>query len=676
MAALIKKMLPHPDASYDALHSDHPAFRYLINYWDALFFSPLGHAHFANQEAVDALKPLHGELNHALLNRLQSEAVEIKKAIDNPAASGIPLFSAMEQLIEERPEFAPYAQHFSKRDYLPFYPLPKELVLPTKFAITEEPSPLLFENWIHLVQCLQFVEITPVNSLLLLDVYPNDLPRAQQAMTPVFLSPHRRLKEAIPLLTKALNTLSAENAPLKKDTAAADWFFRIAQRALYSINQEKYGKDRTAALVEHTSANSWNNPHKGIPEKGLDLGPAPVDYFPEIVKELSQHRLKPAKRILVTHIVPQIIDQKHAPSHLLENLLIHSNKALFNCKVIVTERLTMHGKEYPFNIFNSESSAIRAKVRLNKLSAAGFPIHLYSNMQTYLEKARSSANELQKTETDIAIFHGPDIINTMAAQLAPSPLRILFEHGTPPSHPGFDLMIASTIDAESRYKGLSESYKMEIEPLPFSIDLRQSWHKESPTPESIGLPQGCLAMTTISNHLSARLGSEMCRAIATILKRVPNAYYTPMGKIDDESKARILHTFEELGVADRVRFLGLQFNPSHIARCMKLYLNEFPFGSCIGMLDAMASGCVVISMYDPEGPPQARYGVDFMGQDRVISTNQAVDYVSLAVKLLTNPDVYKEWSEHTLKQYEKHANEKEYVQKFEEILLKHFKQIR
>lgn len=683
--ALINKMLPHPDASYDSLKSEHPVFRYLVNYWDSLFFRPLVHSMLANQEVELQFNSIYGELKNQLLPRLNKEASALKNAYGQAEKAEIP-HASLSRLIEAKPELLPLCQHSTKRDNIPFAPLLKELALPLNCSIPEEPSLLIFEEWIHLVQCLQFPEVfqavsKPDNCILLLDKYPNTLLQMQKIDAQVilkspkiFLSPHHRIQESIPLLTKSLNALledCRENIP--SDSKNGDWLFNVAKRVLYSIKQEKYGKERTPALVDAAATFSWFSPHKLVPGKEFDLGPDPVDYFPEIVKDLSRHRLKPAARpIQVTHIVPQIIDDKHAPSHILENLLVHSSKSKFKIKVIVTERLVVHGKEYPNSLFMSASTPERGKKRLQAINAAGVSIHVYGNRQTYLEKAHTVAQELQETQTDIAIFHGPDVINMMATQLAPSPLRVLFDHGTPPSFPGFDLLLASTNDAQKLFKDRFEGFDMKIESLPFCIDLRNSWPKDPPTLESLELPSDCLAMTTISNHLGDRLSSEMCLAIATILQRVPNAVYAPIGRVSEEFQERLLKVFEGFGVADRIKFLGERTNPSHLARCMKLYLNEFPFGSGIGMLDAMASSCVVVSMYDPKGPSQARYGAEYMGRDKVIDSNQVEDYVTLAVKLLTDPNMYKEWSEHALKQYERHANEVEYVQKFEEILLKHF----
>ncbi len=133
--------------------------------------------------------------------------------------------------------------------------------------------------------------------------------------------------------------------------------------------------------------------------------------------------------------------------------------------------------------------------------------------------------------------------------------------------------------------------------------------------DQLGLPSGTKVLTTISNNLENRLTNEMCLAIAEILQSCPDACYAPMGRVDDEGKLR--RFFRQHKVEDRIFFLGSVSKPSQYARSMHIYLNEFPFGSCLGMLDAMAAGCPVVSMYDMKGPPQARYGGDYFGLERV-----------------------------------------------------------
>ena len=151
----------------------------------------------------------------------------------------------------------------------------------------------------------------------------------------------------------------------------------------------------------------------------------------------------------------------------------------------------------------------------------------------------------------------------MCAQLLDGSLRILFEHGLAPSYPGFDLAIVSSFSAVEINRELYKRLKMAVEPLPYAIDAKSGWEGKPFSKKRFGFPEDSLIMTTISNHLDARLTHDMCAAIAEILRQVPNAYYAPMGRILNEKKFR--QFFFEHGVADRVVFLGTVANPSQYA---------------------------------------------------------------------------------------------------------------
>ena len=57
-----------------------------------------------------------------------------------------------------------------------------------------------------------------------------------------------------------------------------------------------------------------------------------------------------------------------------------------------------------------------------------------------------------------------------------------------------------------------------------------------------------------------------------------------------------------------------------------------------------------------------------MGIDRAITSLKREDYVELACRLLSDPQMYREWSEHSKKQYEKYADVASYVKNFESII--------
>lgn len=283
----------------------------------------------------------------------------------------------------------------------------------------------------------------------------------------------------------------------------------------------------------------------------------------------------------------------------------------------------------------------------------------------YSLEAQSIVQVLHQEMVDIAIFHGPDIINCMVAQQTKVGLRVLVEHGTQSPYPVFDLAIVSSKEALNIYKEHYQNLNTQVRALPFALNVRAAWEAKPFSRTSLRIPENSLVMTTISTKLDSRLSVEMCESIELILQNVPRSCYAPIGAIKDLS--RIMQIFTQYGVEGRFYPLGEKNNPSQYARSMHLYLNEFPEGSCLVMLDAMAAGCPVVTMHDVRGPQQARYGADFMGIERSVTTSK--DYVALACELLTNPDLYREWSEHAVKQYEKYADVKGYVNSFEQILI-------
>lgn len=52
----------------------------------------------------------------------------------------------------------------------------------------------------------------------------------------------------------------------------------------------------------------------------------------------------------------------------------------------------------------------------------------------------------------------------------------------------------------------------------------------------------------------------------------------------------------------------------------------------------------------------------------MVASGKRGDYVELACQLMSNPEMYRSWSEHAKAQYEKHADEKGYVRAFGAIL--------
>lgn len=549
----------------------------------------------------------------------------------------------------------------------------------------ERQAIFVFEDRGTFFQMLQFPAVvdllsSPKHLIYLLDIYPNVQLQGQQwekvseENFQIVFAEGVLLKEVLDVFTSALRKcLQQPLSELKKDTDSANWLYAICKRFLFRIREIRYGKSRAGALKTWADGEAWMDPHKGNPPKDLPLGPPPKDYFGEHLQHLAKERrprsLGHQARIKLAHIVPQIVEGGgHAPSRILDNLLTHYNRNRFDIVLISSERLMLRPMEYPFNIATSPHSTKRADRLLHHWENSGIKVYLANNELSYELTSKGIASILHHHQVDVAVYHGPDVINAVCTQMSDVPLQVFLEHGTVPQYPGFDQAILSTGEALDIYRDHLKNLGTQGYSLPFAVDVRMRWEKLPPTRESLGLPPNAFVMTTISNHLSARLGMEMCLAIAEILKRCPEAYYAPMGMVFPKDKEYFNDIFSKYGVNERVIFLGNQTNTGQCARVMQLYLNEFPFGSCLGMLDAMAAGCPVVTMYDLNGPQQARYGGSYFGIDRAVTTGSKEDYVELACRLIKDKDLYNEWSEHAQKQYAKHVDTEKYVAGFESII--------
>ncbi|CUI15654.1 hypothetical protein PNK_0015 [Candidatus Protochlamydia naegleriophila] len=542
---------------------------------------------------------------------------------------------------------------------------------------------IVFQTVSHLFQLLQFEALHEILArphvyFYVLDLYPqgqflhqNLRWQNEHSLYPVWMLSQMQLKEALPALSESLKaSLMQPSEDFERDTPPFNWLYGAAKQALSAIESHRYGKERAIALSIEQGLQKWFDPHKGNLPVNAPLGPLPENYIKEEIEQRLKVRGRPSffpkNKIRLAHVVPQIVDGGHAPTKLLKTLCTFADRRWFDVYVISTERLADHVLSYPVSHFSSPSSSQRGSLTLKYFNDIGVTALFDGESPTYDLAIKNTLDTLQSLSIDLAIFHGPDELNSLISSSTQVPIRVLFDHGTLPSYPCFDLAILSTDEAYHQNHEAFRQKGMESCILHFSIDVRMGWLDRPFGLPGIGLPDGSFVMTTISHHLDTRVTAEMCHAIGKILKRCPKAVYAPMGEV--VKKKQWMAIFEQYGVASRIFFLGECYNPSQFARSMHLYLNEFPFGSGLGILDAMAAGCPVVSMYDEHGPQQARYAATYFGSDYVIKSGLIDDYVDLACRLIENPVMYQEWSEHALSQYEKRVDTPKYVQKFETIL--------
>lgn len=494
-----------------------------------------------------------------------------------------------------------------------------------------------------------------------------------KSVEPIFLTSESDIQSNSQVwLRSFVEYINQPPSDLNIETPIANRLYQVCKHLIFNKKAKKYGMSRSLAFTNAESLNEWHDSHKGASDLNITALIPKIDFFAVIVDSLQSKRsirsVSPHSKIKLAHIVPQLVDVGHAPSKLLRSLTTYYNPDEFELFIIVTERGCIHLIEYPLSLYNAYPSSFSGAGLIERFSEQSIPVWIASDDSSYEKLSVDINQQLQEWQIDVAVYHGPDMVNVMSANQTDVPSRVLFEHGSPPSYPGFDLAIFSSEEPFYKQEAALKKWQTDAAVLFFSVDCRQEWEEKPYSKSFLGVLEDSFIMTTISNHLSHRLSADMCKAIAEILQRCPKAYYMPMGIM--KNKEHFHRIFENYGVKDRVVFLGAVSNPSQYARSMEMYLNEFPFGSCLAMLDAMASGCVVVSMYDQSGPPQARYAGNFLGLDHVISSGLAQDYVNLACQLINDKTLYREWSNYSKSQYDKRADTKAYVKDVEELIKK------
>ncbi|MBS0621699.1 MAG: glycosyltransferase [Verrucomicrobia bacterium] len=346
----------------------------------------------------------------------------------------------------------------------------------------------------------------------------------------------------------------------------------------------------------------------------------PVSRYLSDVPPVTPRRKKKTGRL--AHVVTQVIDAGHAPSRLLRTLLRYHTQPVY---LLSNEAHVLRALEP--QAYLSEPSWVRGPETL-----FGLPrLWIEQEFTTYKETAERIAAQLREWEIDIAVFHGAHPLQLYTAYLSDVPKKVFFDHGSLPPEGIFDQLISCL-----PIQGRSER----VDVIPFVIE-----------PPPRGAQERLPLLTTLSNHLDTRLTPPMQEAICAILERCPEAHYVALG---DTS----LQSFHP-----RVHFPGHCQEPSSVLGHMKIYLNEFPHGSGLALLDALGAGLPIVSMAGEE-VAQSRYGKEFFG----FAAHSVEEYVETAVKLLTEEELYRQWSQVAYERFERLGTPQAYVEAIEKAI--------
>jgi glycosyltransferase involved in cell wall biosynthesis len=433
----------------------------------------------------------------------------------------------------------------------------------------------------------------------------------------------------------------------------ANQLYSYAQEKMHERNFARRGESCLFSSLLKQDADLWWQEYPIVKSKSL------LDKSLEerVVAIRKRRRFKKRDTLHVTHVVHRLIDEGYAPTARLRKLIEAYPSDIYTLSVLVLDVGTFRHQEYPFYFDdNEENSFERGKKTLQQMKSLGIRVWVDNRETCFEDLCVWACSKLE--ETDIAVFHDSSAVSLAIAAKTNVPKTVAFIHGVLPKFPVFDdIILPFQKEKELFEASYGSKVHIHVNPLGYSFFTSN---------KGVPLPDDHRYLATVSNMLDIRLNWSFCEAVAHLLRRFPDTLYVLIG--DVINPCNILDKFRKLGVVEQVVIAGRVEKPFQFLKNMHLYLNEFPIGSGLASLEAMAAGVPVLALYDCTASFKSREAANYFGVE--MSPHSVEEWINKGIELLETPSLYSFWKQYVSKRYSLFSDEISYYQRHQEIISK------
>jgi len=369
----------------------------------------------------------------------------------------------------------------------------------------------------------------------------------------------------------------------------------------------------------------------------------------------------------IAHVVPNLVDLCNSPTKVLRNFVTHADREQFELRLYTTEVLTKRDKPAFAMHQITPPTPERAPETLKFLLDHDCPYWIAPVDGDFAQSAHRLAEQMARDRVDVALYHSSlaTSIDCLTAHLRPTPLAINLCIGLP--------MYADTIDAivyfiqATRDRDLDfwEARGIDAPYVQGGIDQDEFANAKPLDRAQLGIPQQAVILGTVGNHLPGRMGAAFCRTVAGMLKRHAHTLYFIVGRGDFTRQKQV---WQQEGVLERVVFLGARGDVPRFTKTFDVYLNEFPGGGGMSVLEAMAAGRPVVALKSGNDHLGA-CGVEYVGPEHGIMTNDPARYAALADRLIADPAFREQVGRDLFRRYEDVYAGRHLTAKIEQVVL-------
>jgi glycosyltransferase involved in cell wall biosynthesis len=423
------------------------------------------------------------------------------------------------------------------------------------------------------------------------------------------------------------------------------------------------GKESTKALEVVWKAKLWNDEELGYfcTSSFLDKKKSKKEE-----EALSFKDKKKNPPYVVAHVVNVIKNDCYAPTKRLKTTLESYDSNLFDPIVISLDVNLKQRHEYYSCFFSAANLPKSVNAKNLQTASKKVPLFVMEENMTFEKKACNALNTILEQDVDIVVFHDTSCVTSLLMTKVSHIPRVFVEHGMLPESLDYDALVLSHLEDLEVYQSMNKDFG----DICFSnrpVILKQDKQGSSLSKQDLGFLDDDFLLVTVSNSLEARMSHQMCEAVSEILEKNTKAQYLLVGECFNYKKIR--ERFKK-DVRERIHFLGRLSKVIPVLKACSLYLNEFPVGGGFVALEAIEAGLPVVSMWDRNGPLNAREAANYFGKSRGICSVKIQDYIDLVLKLMNCPSKYQEWLEYTQKRALDLQDTGIFIKNFQNILLK------
>ncbi|MFL6231271.1 MAG: glycosyltransferase [Pyrinomonadaceae bacterium] len=267
------------------------------------------------------------------------------------------------------------------------------------------------------------------------------------------------------------------------------------------------------------------------------------------------------------------------------------------------------------------------------VSGSGGEVTILPTTASFFSKAYSIRAAAQSDVDAIILHHHPnDLVPVLALATARCPPVAVLNHAD------HVFWIGSTVaDVVIDFREYSQEvtkerrFAPETHLLPQPLDVGAYNLSRAEARRRLGIPDDQVMLLSIGSAYKYRPtgAHNFFRTGIKILSQNPEAHLYLIGVSWDD---RVEYLREALH--DRFHFLGVLDDPSLYLAASDLYLNGFPLGSGMALLEAAMSACLPLHAYDMSAPWLAFYDIALAGL--VSSPRDESEYISNICSLIRN----------------------------------------